>query len=160
MTARHGTLTVACLLIVAPIAAAAQQPPGTWPLDSGSVVRLHLRPRGVQTGKLLTPMARDSTTWRFCVYPAPRCVPSGPRYVELPAADVSTVELHRGTRWATGALIGTGIGAVSTITLVATAPNGEVGAPTVAAAGALFTALLALTGGIIGGLIHVWRPVS
>jgi hypothetical protein len=79
-------------------------------LETGTVVRFHLGGGKQEGGRLLAPFAPDSTTFRYCRYPAPPCEIGGLRYVERPLTDVRGIDLHRGTRAPLGGYIGGGFG--------------------------------------------------
>jgi hypothetical protein len=79
-------------------------------LDSGATVRLQLRSGTRVTGTLLTPFGPDSSSFRYCLYPAPPCVTSGHRYAEQPAANVVGVQVRRGTHAIPGVAIGSVVG--------------------------------------------------
>jgi len=90
---------------------AAQQPLVQSTLDSGTLIRLHLRPDTRLAGRLLAPFGPDSALLRYCRYPAPQCTGAGTlSYRETPSLDVLRIEVRRGSHWVRGAAIGAGIG--------------------------------------------------
>lgn len=90
----------------------AQAPARPFKLDSGTVVRLQLHSGVREKGKLLSPYASDSSRIRYCHYPAPPCRVGDERYRDQPISDVSNVEVHRGSAWLPGLVIGGVVGAV------------------------------------------------
>lgn len=93
-----------------PNALAAQRETPLPTLDSGAVVRFRLPSGRRIAGKLIAPFAPDSRRLRFCLYPAPPCVVGGERYSERLAADLSRLEVRRGTQAIPGLAVGTGLG--------------------------------------------------
>jgi hypothetical protein len=145
----------------------AQQPLVRTTLDSGTVVRLHLNTGDAEAGRLLAPFATDSTTFRFCRFPAPPCSgPAGPRYAERLVADVRSVDRHTGTRWKRGALVGAVIGTTWVVSLFASGADcfpdlagiSRVGACATSIGG--FISIPALVGAIVGSGWHTWRPME
>ena len=109
---RRGALTL--VLAVAAVAAArngaAQAPLVTQRLDSGTVVRLRLPDGVLERGRLLAPFARDSVAFSLCPWPGRPCAPADARAMRHPAADVLAVEVHRGSAWRVGAVLGALLG--------------------------------------------------
>ena len=99
-----GACTASAALRASP--GAAQAPLLTQPLDSGAVVRLRLRDGSREGAKLLAPFAPDSQSFSYCRWPALPCVRGGERYVTRPARDVLGVEIHRGSQWKLGGIVG------------------------------------------------------
>lgn len=160
-TRRFAALAIALSLCGAHRAPAQQpqQPLVRRTLDSATVIRLHLPTSQREVGKLLAPFGTDSTMLRYCRYPAPPCRMGGLRYVERPAANVLTLEIHLGTARNRYALIGGLVGAGLGIPLRAFAEameerdlplSEEIGI--VAGTAAVF----ALIGALIGVNIHYW----
>ncbi|MGD0483541.1 MAG: hypothetical protein ABSB58_02685 [Gemmatimonadales bacterium] len=87
-------------------AAPAQQPPLTQPLDSGAVVRLRLGNGSLEGARLLAPFARDSAAFTYCPWPAPTCAKGSERQVVRLSREVLGIEVHRGTAWKAGAVLG------------------------------------------------------
>ncbi len=89
----------------------AQQPLVTQPLDSASVVRLHLARGGPVQVVLLAPFAPESTVVTYGPPPYRECgVPRAACQFRTPVTDVRAIEVPRGNRAGRGALIGAGIG--------------------------------------------------
>jgi hypothetical protein len=84
----------------------AQAPLLTQPLDSGAVIRLRLRDGSREGAKLLTRFAPDSQSFSYCRWPALPCVRGGERHVVRPAREVLGVEIHRGSQWKLGGIVG------------------------------------------------------
>jgi hypothetical protein len=99
-----------CLLLLAPAGLVAQQPEPAIRVDSGTVVRLRLRSDSVVKGKLLSPYAGDSTRIRYCHFPAPPCRVGEQGYRERLKSDISSLEVHRGTGWLPGLVVGGAVG--------------------------------------------------
>jgi hypothetical protein len=99
------------LLLLAPLSLAAQAPVRPIRLDSGAVVRLQLHSGPRLKGKLLSPYATDSSRVRYCPYPAPPCRVGDDRYRETSAGDISSWEVHQGTGWRRGLIVGALAGA-------------------------------------------------
>jgi hypothetical protein len=99
-----------CLLTAAPLAEA-QQVAGPATLDSGTVVRLHWA-AGKQKATLLAPLGPKSPTVRYCIYPSNVCGEStlNPP-VTRPVAELTRVDVRRGTAARRGALTGAAAGA-------------------------------------------------
>ncbi len=89
----------------------AQQPLVTQPLDSASVVRLHLARGGPVQVVLLAPFAPESTVVTYAPPPYRECgVPRAACQFRTPVTDVRAIEVPRGNRAGRGALIGAGVG--------------------------------------------------
>jgi hypothetical protein len=103
------------LLLVAllPIAAAAQSPLPTVPVDSGREVRAEF-PREQVRGRLLLRYTPGDSTMRVCTYPAWRCGGGGDASVirELRTQAMVRLEVQRGTHAKEGAIIGGVIGGI------------------------------------------------
>ena len=102
----------ACMALAALAAqpAAAQQPLLTQPLDSGAVIRLRLRDGSREGAKLLTRFGPGSDALLYCRWPALPCVRGGERYVTRPAREVLRFEIHRGSQWKLGGVLGAIVG--------------------------------------------------
>lgn len=87
-------------------------------LDSGTLVRLHFDSGSVVAGRLLAPLAADSGTIRYCLYPRPRCTAmAGRNYAEASTASIRHIEVQRGTHAVRGAIIGAAVGAAALIVM-------------------------------------------
>ncbi|MBI1967730.1 MAG: hypothetical protein HYS40_07055 [Gemmatimonadetes bacterium] len=94
----------AALLAAAPVSA---QQLVYLPLDSATVVRLHLLRGGTVSGRLLVPFGPDSTRFTWCPAGRGGCRWDAGRTRRLtPAADVRRVDVRRGSRSTQGAVIG------------------------------------------------------
>ena len=81
-----------------------------FPLDSATVVRLHLFRGGTVSGELLQPFASDSSQFVTCAARPNRCRWNLSRYRRVTdTIDVRRVDLRRGGRTAQGALVGMGV---------------------------------------------------
>jgi hypothetical protein len=131
-------------------------------LDSSTVVRLYLRSGGTEKGKLLAPFGPDSTTFRYCRYPAPPCTIGGERYIERSAWDVTHLDLRSGTRLGWGAGIGASLGFVAGFQLIEFIEWGEerqLGTGESVRVVFLSTAVLGGLGALIGAGLDAWKPV-
>jgi hypothetical protein len=87
-------------------------------LDSGMVVRLHWND-GTQKARLLAPLRPGSSEVRYCRYPSPVCGPSTINPPQArPVADLTRLEVRRGSRTGRGALVGAGVGAVGGLLII------------------------------------------
>ena len=104
-------LTPVFILGLAAPPALAQGAPLTYPLDSGTVVRLGWREGPTRTGRLVAPLEPSSDSVIYCRYPGPPCRTSSHSGVESRLAEeLVSVEIQRGSRAGRGALLGAGIG--------------------------------------------------
>jgi len=103
-----GACTALAALAAQP--AAAQQPLLTQPLDSGAVIRLRLRDGSREGARLLARFGPDFDSLSYCRWPALPCTPGSERHVTRPAREVLGVEIHRGSQWKLGAIIGAIVG--------------------------------------------------
>jgi hypothetical protein len=87
-------------------------------LDSSTVVRLHWRD-GIEKARLIAPLRPGSSVVRYCRYPAPVC---GASTINPPrarsVADLSRLEVRRGSRTGSGALVGAGVGTVGGLVIL------------------------------------------
>jgi len=149
------------VVALAPASLAAQEPLLRYGLGAGTVVRLHLTSGSQEQGKLLTPVALDSATFRYCLYPAPPCTPQDARYRERLASDIRAVDVHKGTRAGLGALLGLPVGFVVGAVFIDFAESagerqlgGGENTAILMASGAAFAGI----GALIGGSIDRWVP--
>jgi hypothetical protein len=152
------------LLAGTPAAAPAQAQLVYFPLDSGTVVRLHpLRAGGATiSGALLEPFAPESTRFVYCAArPGPcRWNLAQHRRITL-AADVRRVDVRRGSRSTQGALIGMAVlvgGSAAFCALTDTGGCDPADGGFISYV-ALPSALLgAAIGAVIGGGVPKWQP--
>jgi hypothetical protein len=113
MARRAGVLFL-CLCAPTAGVLAAQGSPVPASIDSGTLIRMHQAEGAPIRGRLLRPLDSTSTLVQFCRYPAPRCTSeSAPAaFGKLPVESIVRVDVQRGSRWATGAVIGGVIGGV------------------------------------------------
>jgi hypothetical protein len=106
---RH--LIVAALVLFSPSLVVAQRIP-TSPLDSGTLVRLHLSPTESVRGRLVTDFTVSSPVFTFCPYPATPCATAtDPRISTIPASQVTGIDKAVGTHLGRGLAIGGLLGA-------------------------------------------------
>lgn len=105
-TPRPG-IAAAVLILGLAATAKAQAPIVTRPLDTTTVVRLHLAGGGTGQGRLVVPYTPGSPTFRYCPLPFAGC--TGEREVVLDASRVTRVEVQVGTRAGRGFVIGSGV---------------------------------------------------
>jgi hypothetical protein len=74
------------------------------------VVRLHLRDGLREGAKMLVPFAPDSPSFSYCRWPALPCTPGSERHVVRPAREMLGLEIHRGSQWKLGGVIGALVG--------------------------------------------------
>jgi hypothetical protein len=112
MTHRAWT-SMLSLVILLPIAAAAQSPLPTVPVDSGREVRAEF-PKEQVRGRLLLRYTPGDSTMRVCTYPAWRCGGGGESSVirELRTQAMVRLEVQRGTESKKGAIIGGVVGGI------------------------------------------------
>ncbi len=90
---------------------ATPQEPGAAALDSGTLVRMHLRSGEAVRGRLLQTFRPSDATLTFCRYPGTPCATlSDARVDKMPAAHVEQIDVAHGTHWIRGALIGGVVG--------------------------------------------------
>jgi hypothetical protein len=166
------TLHLALLVaVLAARAAPAQQPPVTAPLvtqrlDSGTVVLLRLRDDVIETGRLLAPFARDSATFTYCPWPGSPCAKGASRQVVRPAREVLGIEVHRGTAWKAGAVLGALLGVPMGLQLAQLRyTDDEGGGETVTPRQKIRTVLetsvvFALFGAMLGEFFQLWGPAT
>ncbi|MGD8727631.1 MAG: hypothetical protein PVH40_08295 [Gemmatimonadales bacterium] len=164
--ARHPSIGARSLLLLTcgvfvftPVVA--QVPLVRYGLGPGTVVRLHLESGQHERGKLLAPFAPDSTTFRYCLYPAPVCGPDARYYRERLAAEIRALDLHQGTRAGVGALIGLPVGIAVGIILTEFAESAGERELSGGERTALLlgnSAVFAGIGALIGGTMDRWRP--
>lgn len=77
------------------------------PLDSATVVRLHFLRGERVAGRLLAPFGPDSTTLVYCQVKRSTCLSSaGENRHAAPAAELTRIDIRRGTRSTEGAIAG------------------------------------------------------
>ena len=147
-----------------PAAATAQSQLVYFPIDSGTVVRLHpLRTGGASiSGALLEPFAPESTRFVYCAARPGPCRWNLAHYRRVTlAADVRRVDVRRGTRSAQGALIGMGLlvgGSAAFCALTDTGGCDPASGGFISYV-ALPSALVgAAIGALIGGGVPKWEP--
>ena len=92
--------------------------PARVQLDSGTIVRLRWT-GGRERARLLTPLAPDSATVRYCRYPSPVCGGTTLNPVRArPLRELAGLDIRRGSRAGPGALIGAGIGTVGGLLVI------------------------------------------
>jgi hypothetical protein len=154
-------VAAAAALLAAPAGLSAQGGLVYLPLDSSSVIRLHLTGGRRVTGRLLAPFGPDSTRFVWCAGVRGPCgadARSGARVT--PAADVTRVETRRGHRAARGAVVGAIAAAVGAAAVCAATDVGGCDP----AKGGFFSYVLLPTalagagvGAIVGAGISVWE---
>ena len=98
---------VAVVLTLTVQGAAGAQQLATVPVDSGTVIRMHLANAAAVRGRLLRTFTPSSSTLTFCRYPGAPCASISDRQVDsLPANHVTRLELAHGNHLLKGALIG------------------------------------------------------
>jgi hypothetical protein len=87
---------------------------GTAPLDSGTLIRIHLATMQIVRGRLLEPFQPTiSPALVFCSYPRSPCrSTTEPPAKSIPVSQVTTLDVATGSHWLKGGLIGAGVGAV------------------------------------------------
>lgn len=137
----------------------AQNPLVTVPLDSGAVIRLHLRDGVTEGGKLIAPFGPESTQFSYCRWPALPCSVGGSGHLRRPTADVFRIDVHRGARAPRGAVVGGLVGvALGLVYIEALRYSSETpleSGDRVRVVSAS-TALCAVFGATIGGLFDRW----
>jgi hypothetical protein len=98
------------LLALGAVPAPAQRPPLTQRLDSGVVVRLRLLDGSRERARLFAPFAPESQAVSYCAWPGAPCERSGSHRVTRPAREVLGLEVHRGSQWKLGGIIGAVVG--------------------------------------------------
>jgi hypothetical protein len=160
---RHWAIVAATLLVTTLVTpAAAQGPPLSIGLDSGTVARIVWRSDSPEEVQLVAPLGPASDSVRTCHHPSSGCGPGSVNPVRTRSAgDVVRVEVHGRNHVRRGALIGAGVGLV--FGLYANAMSGLSDGPppsngtrllTVAGAMVIYSGLGALLGS--GG--HDWVP--
>jgi hypothetical protein len=145
-------------------AALAQQPPLTQPLDSGAVVRLRIGNGTFEGARLLAPFARDSATFTYCPWPGSSCAKGASRQVIRPAREVLGIEVHRGTAWKAGAVLGALLGVPMGLQLAQLRytddeGGGELVTPRQKIRAVLETSVVfALFGAMLGEFFQLWGP--
>ena len=131
-------------------------------LDSGMVVRLHWKD-GTQKARLLAPFRPGSSEVRYCRYPSPVC---GASTINPPqarsVADLTRLEVRRGSRTGRGALVGAGVGAVGGLLIIL--GHGLSDRPALSGseqflAVALTTAVWSGLGALVGASLDNWQAV-
>jgi hypothetical protein len=81
------------------------------PLDSGSLVRLHLTADTIQ-GRLVAQGPQGASSVRYCLYPGPPCGSTlDSRIRATPVAQIIHLDVAAGSRWKRGTVLGGLIGA-------------------------------------------------
>jgi len=102
----------ALTLALAPGLVRGQQPVVRQPLDSATIVRLRLSDGSRFTAQLLEPFGPESTSVVYAPPPHRDCgVPRAQCRLQIPASQLSTIEVRQGSDGWRGALIGAGVGA-------------------------------------------------
>ncbi len=131
-------------------------------LDSGTVVRLHWRD-GTEKARLLAPLEPGSSVVRYCRYPASVCGVStiNPPQVRS-VADLGRLEIRRGSRTGSGALVGAGVGAAGGLLILL----GQALSDRPALSGSEQVLIVAFTaavwsglGALVGSSLDNWEPV-
>lgn len=140
--------------------APAQTPPVTQPLDSGTLVRVHLSSGARLRGRLLARFAPTSDRIVFCRYPGNPCAdPAAPGIATIPATSVARIDVAAGNRAALGA-VGGALGIVAGA-LLGNATIGAANDTQVGTGGVLVGAALgAVIGALAGSTDIVWRRVA
>ena len=87
--------------------AAGAQRLATAPIDSGTVIRMHVANAAAVRGRLLRTFTPSSSTLTFCRYPGAPCANLSDQHVDsLPASQVTRLELAHSNHLLKGALIG------------------------------------------------------
>jgi hypothetical protein len=103
--------SLAALLLLSPSLIVAQRLP-TAPLDSGTLVRMHLSPTEAVRGRLVKDFTPSSSAFTFCPYPASPCASAtDTRISTIPASQVTSIDKAVGTHVGRGLAIGGFIGA-------------------------------------------------
>jgi hypothetical protein len=147
--------------VFTPVGAEAQVQLVSQALDSNTVIRVRLRTGLREKARLLADFGPDSTLLRYCRDPSTPCVRRSIRYIERPATDAVALEVRRGSRALTGAVIGAPIGLAIGWFAVALSENAsELPGSTGKRAGIMLpvTALFAGIGALMGAGIDVWSP--
>lgn len=130
------------------------------PLDSATIVRLHLARGERVSGRLLAPFGPDSTRFVWCPARRAACRPDArPRVT--PAAQVRRVEVRRGHRSKQGAVIGavTLVGAAATYCALTNTGDCDPSRGGFVSFVALPTALVgAALGAVVGSSVPKWAP--
>ena len=148
---------------LAPIGLAAQDSLVHATIDSGTLVRMRPATGAAFQGRLVQPLTPSSPVILFCRLPARACAdPSDTSAIQrVTTASLIGLEVQRGTRWASGALWGglIGIAAGKLVSeLVGTLCPGEAGNRDCGPSSAGYTAIGAVTFGVIGGIIGSGKP--
>ena len=152
------------LAALAAMPAAAQAPLVTERLDSGTVVRLRLRDGALERGRLLAPFGRDTAALALCPWPGLPCAAGDERRVRRPSAEVLGIEVHHGTAWKAGAILGALLGVPLGLSLAELRYGDDEGGTTpVTTSQRVRTAAatsvgFALLGAMIGEFFQIWRP--
>ena len=91
--------------------AAGAQRLATAPIDSGTVIRMHLANAQTVRGRLLQTFTPSTSALTFCRYPGTPCATlSDPHVQTVPALQVTGLDVAQGTHLVKGAMIGGAIG--------------------------------------------------
>ena len=105
-------LRIIIVLLLALRTRAGAQGLRTVPIDSGTLVRLHVSNHQSVRGRLLQPLSPATANLIFCRYPGTPCTAfSDPRVETIPGAQVARLDVATGSHWVRGGLIGAAVGA-------------------------------------------------
>ena len=157
---RSRCIELACAALLAAAPAAAQQLVYI-PLDSATVVRLHLLRGGTISARLLVPFGPDSTRFTWCLAGRGGRRRDAARTRRVtPATEVARVDVHRGNRSTHGAVFGAValVGAAATFCAITNTGGCDPARGGFFSYVALPTALVgAAVGAIVGGGIPKWE---
>ena len=113
MPVSSGARFGAALMLALAINGRAQIPASAEPIDSGTLVRLHLLSDSIVRGRLIGRLVPPAATIVLCRFPGPPCTATtDPGVARWPLASVQQLEVSKGSAVKTGAVIGFLIGLV------------------------------------------------
>ena len=113
MSMSFGTRIGVALMFALAVNGRAQIPASAAPIDSGTLVRLHLLGDSIVRGRLIGPLVPPESTIVLCRFPGPPCTATtDPGIAMWPLTSVRQLEVSKGSAAKTGVVVGFLIGLV------------------------------------------------